>query len=50
MPVEQVLVTLDPETDERARRAADREGIPLSTWLERAVRAELDRVGDLGEE
>ncbi|MEV6817937.1 hypothetical protein AB0M72_04190 [Nocardiopsis dassonvillei] len=45
MSAEKLSVSLDSETVARARRAADRDGVPLSSWLDRAAR----RVADLEE-
>lgn len=45
MSAEKLSVSLDSETVTRARRAADRDGVPLSRWLDRAAR----RVADLEE-
>ncbi|USY20004.1 hypothetical protein NE857_33085 [Nocardiopsis exhalans] len=41
MPTE-VSVFLEPDTVARARRAADRHGIPLNEWLARAIRQAAD--------
>lgn len=45
MSVEKLSVSLESETLERARRAAEREGVPLSRWLNKAAR----RTADLAE-
>lgn len=42
MPAEKLSISFDPETIERARRAAARSGMPLSTWIDRAARREAD--------
>ncbi|MBB6171711.1 hypothetical protein HNR23_001771 [Nocardiopsis mwathae] len=42
MSAEKLSVSLAPETVARARRAAKRAGLPLSTWLDRAARHEAD--------
>ncbi|WP_017583729.1 hypothetical protein [Nocardiopsis valliformis] len=41
MPTE-VSAFLEPDTVARARRAADRHGIPLNEWLARAIRQAAD--------
>ncbi|MFE9243038.1 hypothetical protein [Nocardiopsis sp. NPDC006938] len=42
MSAEKLSVSLETETLERARRAAAREGVPLSRWLNRAARRAAD--------
>ncbi|MBE3000946.1 hypothetical protein IDM40_19940 [Nocardiopsis sp. HNM0947] len=42
MAVEKLSVSLEPETVARARRAAEREGVPLSRWLDRVARKAAD--------
>ena len=42
MSAEKLSVSLEAETVERARRAAEREGIPLSRWLNKAARQAAD--------
>lgn len=42
MSAEKLSVSLESETVERARRAAEREGIPLSRWLNKAAVREAD--------
>ncbi len=37
MSVKKISVSLDTEVYERARRAADAEGVPLSAWISRAA-------------
>ena len=45
MSVEQLSVPLEGEVLERARRAAERDGVPLSRWLNEAA----SRAADLAE-
>lgn len=45
MAVEKLSISFDPETIGRARRAAARSGLPLSTWMAQAAA----RVADLEE-
>lgn len=42
MSAEKLSVSLDSETVARARRAAERDGVPLSRWLDRAARRTAD--------
>jgi hypothetical protein len=42
MTAEKLSVSLESETVARARRAAERDGIPLSRWLDRAARRAAD--------
>lgn len=42
VPAEKLSISFDPETIQRARRAAARSGVPLSTWMDRAARREAD--------
>lgn len=42
MGAEKLSISFDPETIERARRAAARSGMALSTWIDRAARREAD--------
>ncbi|MEO3753476.1 hypothetical protein [Streptomyces sp. B6B3] len=42
MAAEKLSISFDPETVARARRAAGRAGLPLSTWIDRAARHEAD--------
>ena len=46
MAAEKLSVSLESETVARARRAAERDGVPLSRWLDRAARkaADLDEA------
>jgi hypothetical protein len=42
MAVKKISISLDSEVFERARRAAEAEGIPLSAWLSRAASEAAD--------
>lgn len=42
MAAEKLSISFDPETVGRARRAAEHEGLSLSTWTDRAARREAD--------
>ncbi|NYI03884.1 hypothetical protein [Allostreptomyces psammosilenae] len=42
MAAEKLSISFDPETIDRARRAASRRGMALSTWIDRAARREAD--------
>jgi hypothetical protein len=42
MTVKKISISLDSEVFERARRAAETEGIPLSAWLSRAASEAAD--------
>jgi hypothetical protein len=44
MAAEKLSISFDPETVARARRAAEHEGLALSTWIDRAARREADLV------
>ena len=42
MSAEKLSISFDEETIARARRAAARNGVPLSTWIARAARRNAD--------